>query len=78
MSSGNKGFILTDALCCVLIAAVISSLITAAVSLSIRSRDAVSRTVVDIESDYEIFFLNEKGCEITCGEEADPSSSATW
>lgn len=74
MSSGKRGFILTDALCCVLITAVTASLITAAVSLSIRSREAVSRAAADMESRYEMVFMNQKGCELTCEEEADLSS----
>lgn len=74
LSSGNRGFILTDALCAVLITAVTASLITAAVSLSIRSREAIGNAVSEMETEYEVFFMNERGCEPACGEEADPSS----
>lgn len=74
MSSGNRGFILTDALCAVLITAVTASLITAAVSLSVKSREAVGNAVSGMEAEYEMFFMNERGCELPCGEEADPSS----
>lgn len=74
MFSAKKGFVLTDALCSVLIVAVLVSFVSAAVTLSLRSREASREAVRELETGYEMMFLQQQGCDISCEEDADPSS----
>lgn len=74
MSSADKGFILTDALMAVMITVVTVSLITGAVVLEARSREAIQQTVTELEGRYEMMYQNAEGCESECEEEVDPSS----
>ncbi len=74
MFSAKKGFVLTDALCSILIVAVLVSFVTAVVTLSLRSREASREAVSELETQYEMMFLQQEGCRLSCTEDADPSS----
>ena len=69
----KSGFLLSDALIAVLITALTGSLITAAVTLTLQSQKAVHTAIMEMEDQYEAGFMNVKGCELACGDEADPS-----
>ena len=73
MFSAKSGFLLSDALIAVLITALTGSLITAAVTLTLQSQKAVHTAVMEMADHYEAGFMNLQGCEISCGDEADPS-----
>ena len=73
MFSAKSGFLLSDALIAVLITALAGSLITAAVTLTLQSQKAVHTAVMEMEDHYEAGFMKLQGCEISCGDEADPS-----